>query len=232
MFAIFLHESMTTFYQIISSFPTVIYTVPLIVCIAYWLVAVLGMVDIEILDIDMDGDIDAADSAAAQSGIAGLLMRLGLTGVPLTVIVTLIAAIGWLSSYYTVYYLQPIIPDLLIFTVPFKLGTLFTTLIFSTLLTAQIIKPIRALVKKLDIDETKHIVGQTITVRSGTVDQTKGEGVMDDGGAGLILNIRSSGNDTFKKGDLVVAIEEINDQNLYRVISRSEFDKIENKFHT
>lgn len=228
MFAIFLHESMTTFYQIISSFPTVLFTIPLMVCIAYWVVAVLGMVDIEILDLDMDGDIDVHDSGAAQSGIAGLLMRLGLNGVPLTVIITLIISIGWITSYYTIYYLQNFIPNLFIFTLPFKLATLLGTLIFSTLLTAQIIKPLRRLMTKLDIDETKHIIGQTITVRSGSVDQTRGEGVMDDGGAGLILNIRSSGNDIFKKGDLVVAIEEIDDQSMYRVISKNEFEDIQN----
>ena len=75
MFAIFLHESMTPFHQTVTSFPTVVYTVLLIVCALYWVVAVAGIVDLEILDIDMDGDIDAADSDSVQEGIAGLLHR-------------------------------------------------------------------------------------------------------------------------------------------------------------
>ncbi len=224
MFAIFLHESMTTFYQIISSFPTFIYSVLLIVCIVYWVVAVLGLVELDILDMDMDGDIDLHDSTAAQEGIAGVLMRLGLNGVPLTIVITFISAIGWVISYYAIYLLSPFVPDIFVFMLPFKIATLFVSFFMAVFITAQVIKPLRSVFSRLNIDETKHIVGQTVVVRSGAVTQTKGEGTMEDGGAGLILNIRSNENEEFKKGDLVVVIEQISDQNLYRVVSKSEFD--------
>jgi len=62
MFAIFLHKSMDPFHQIVTSFPTVIYTFLLVVCAMYWIIAMLGMVDLEVLDMDMDGDIDLNDS--------------------------------------------------------------------------------------------------------------------------------------------------------------------------
>ena len=142
MFAIFFHESMTPFHQTVTSFPTVIYSVLVVVCILYWLIAVLGFVDLEILDLDMDGDIDSADSADAQSSIAGLLHKLGLNGVPLTVILTILTTIGWLSCYYTIYLGGYLIPEFWPIKLACNIAIFITATIFSTLLTAQVIKPI------------------------------------------------------------------------------------------
>ena len=38
--------------NLISSFPTVIYTVPLVVCLVFWLFGMLGLFDVDFLDID------------------------------------------------------------------------------------------------------------------------------------------------------------------------------------
>lgn len=224
MFAIFLHESMTTFYQIIFSFPTVIFTVPLFVCLIYWLIAIFGFVDIEILDIDMDGDIDSADSDAAQNGITGLLMKFGLNGVPLTIVLSLLSVIGWIVSYYIQYLGASYLPNLLIFSVALKIIALIISVFAAILITAQVIKPIRSIFKKLDATEVKHIIGQAMVVRSGEVTEKKGEALMEDGGADLLLNVRSSIGQSFVKGDIVVAIEHDELKNHYRVISKNEFD--------
>jgi hypothetical protein len=47
---------------------------------------------------------------------------------------------------------------------------------------------------------------------------------MNDGGAGLLLNVRASAGSEFYKGDEVVVIEQLNENNLYRVIAKSEFE--------
>ena len=225
MFAIFLHESMNTFHQIVTSFPTVIFTVLLILSLLYWIVAVLGMVDIDLLDMDYDGDIDAADSSAAQSGIAGLLLKFGLSGVPLTIIITFIALFGWLISYYSTYFLIPLVPTTL-FKFIASVGILLGTFYFATMMTAIVIRPIRKIFEKLEIDETKHVIGQTAIVRSSEVTSETGEAILNDGGAGLLLNVRANKDERFIKNDEVVIIEQLNDNNLYRVIAKSEFDGI------
>ncbi len=223
MFAIFFHESMNPFHQTVTSFPTVIYTVLLIICALYWVIAVLGLVDLEVLDIDMDGDIDAADSIEAQTGIAGVLFKLGLNGVPLTIVLTIIAIVGWILCYYSIYFGGALIPDFWPIELAYEL-VIFVVATFATImLTAQIIKPIRSLFNKLEADETKHILGQVVIVRSGVVNKDRGEALMNDGGAGLLLQIRATGDDEFVKGDEVVVIEQNKERNLFRVIAKSEF---------
>ena len=53
MFAILLTEGMDPFYQNIASFPTAFYTFFLAITVLYWLVAILGFVEIDILDFDL-----------------------------------------------------------------------------------------------------------------------------------------------------------------------------------
>ncbi len=223
MFAVFFHESMNPFHQTVTSFPTVIYTVLLIICALYWVIAVLGLVDLEVLDIDMDGDIDAADSIEAQTGIAGVLFKLGLNGVPLTIVLTIIAIVGWILCYYSIYFGAALIPDFWPIELAYELVILVVVTFATVMLTAQIIKPIRSLFSKLEADETKHILGQVVIVRSGVVNKYRGEALMNDGGAGLLLQIRATGDDEFVKGDEVVVIEQNKERNLFRVIAKSEF---------
>ncbi len=223
MFAIFFHESMNPFHQNVTSFPTVIYTVLLLICAMYWLIAMLGMVDLEVLDMDMDGDIDLSDSLEAQNGIAGVLFRLGLNGVPLTIVLTIIAILGWIICYYAIHFGGAFIPDFWPIELAAEVAVFIAVTFVTVMLTAQVIKPIRTLFKKLDVDETKHIIGQVVTVRSAVVDKDRGEAFMNDGGAGILLNVRATGNDEFAKGDEVVVIEENKETRIFRVIAKSEF---------
>lgn len=219
MFAIFLHESMNTFHQIATSLPTVFFTVIIIVTMIFWLFAVLGFLDLEMLD--FDSDIDLNDSIDTPTGFAGILLKFGLNGVPLTVVVSLIGVFGWLISYSLSFLAITIIPD--IFIVFIKPIIFIIAFYFGTMLTALTIKPLRKLFKAANAFDEKHIIGQTLIVRSGEVTSTRGEATFCEGGADLLLNIRSTQNEVFKKGDEVVPIEQLGDANLYRVISKREF---------
>lgn len=228
MFAIFLSEKMDVFYSIILSFPTIIFTCLVIFCLLFWLVAILGVIDISVLDlpeIDFGGDSDldlGMDSASAPSAAAGLVMKFGLNSVPLTVIISLISVFGWIISYYLVYFTYDYIPDgLLQYAAGF--GILLIAVYISTILTAQIIKPLRPLFKSMAQDVEKIVIGQTATVRTSRVDNNFGEATLEDGGAGLILKVRTMDDQEFKKGDKVVLIEHLKEQGIFRVVSEQEF---------
>ena len=93
----------------------------------------------------------------------------------------------------------------------------------AVLVTGQIIKPLRPLFQKAQTQTTKHILGQVAVVRTARVDKDFGEAELEDGGAGLILKVRATGDASFERGDRVVLLEHRPEENVYRVISEEEF---------
>ena len=215
---------MEAFIANIFSYPTVFFTIVLLVLAVYWLFAILGMVDIDVLDLDMDVDADIDVDLEGMTGLAGLLVTLGLTGVPVTVVVTLLALMAWLISYFAVHLLffwehaswisylagSALIPAAIAVSIP---------------LTAQLIKPLKPLFKKAYTPPPeKVLLGRACTVRSSRVDERFGEVTADLDGASLILRVRGEANKNIKRGDTVVLIEHRPDDNTYWVVPETEFN--------
>ncbi|WP_250656012.1 hypothetical protein [Alkalimarinus coralli] len=226
MFAILLSEKMDPFYQNIASFPTAFFTFFLVICLLYWLVAVLGFVDLDVLDFDIpdvDGELGVNQTdLSTPDMLAGLMLKLGLYGVPVTIIVSFIALFGWFICYFIVHFFFGLVPDGLLrylAGLPVLLGTLYV----AVMLTALVIKPIRPLFKKTSQNIVKEVLGQTAIVRTSKVNNSFGEVFLADGGAGLIFKARSTGDEVFNKGDRVVLLEYMEVENVYRVISEKEF---------
>lgn len=199
MFAILLSEGMNPFYQNISSFPTAIFTFILAICVLYWLFAVLGVVDIDVLDIDgLDADVDWGNDAATPNAMAGIMLKFGLNGVPVTIIISFLSLFGWLASYYSMHYLSFLIPKGL-FTYLFGLLVLIIAFWLAVLFTAMIVKLLSPFFNKIEQQTIKHILGQSAVVRTSKVTDSFGEAFLDDGGAGLILKVRSSKDKSFTK---------------------------------
>lgn len=218
MFALLGSEGMKPFYQIVASFPTIFFTILLIIVVVYWLLAILGAVEISVLDFDMDIDTDMSSTSA----ITGFMMRLGLHGVPATIIVSLIAIFGWLISYYIVYFFFGFFYETFlryVLGVPVLFGSLYA----AVMLTAFAIRPMRTFFQKTHQQTIKRVLGQVAIVRSAVVNNQTGEAMLADGGAGLILKVRTGGEAEFQRGDRVVLLEYIPEQFVYRVISEQEF---------
>lgn len=228
MFAIFLTPEMDRFYQIVCTFPTVIFSVVLLLCIFYWVLAVLGLVEIDALDFDIP-DIDGEgvslqnDALSNLNVMAGLLVKLGLNGVPFPVVLSFIALLGWAFSFLLVYFIYPLVPGAVLeFLVGFVI--LVFALYVSALTTARIIKPMRPIFKASNQQYQKQILGQTAVVRTGEVTPEFGEATLEDGGAGLIIKVRSFNNETFHRGDKVVLLEHNKVDNTYKVVSEQDFN--------
>jgi len=224
MFAILLSKGMDPFYQNIASFPTAAFTFVLAICVLYWLFAVLGVVDLDILDIDgLDADFDTGSEASVANVLAGVMLKFGLNGVPVTIIVSFLSLFGWLLSYYCVHYLSPYIPQGL-FHILFGLMVLIGAFWVAVMITAMIVKLLRPFFQKMEQQTIKRVLGQTAVVRTSKVNNSFGEAFLNDGGAGLILKVRSSDDKVFAKGDKVVLLEYLETDNVYRVISEQDFN--------
>lgn len=226
MIGIFLSNKMDPFYQIILSFPTVVFTVLLLFVVFYWALAVLGLVELDVLDFALPG-VEADPNALGESltnfnVMSGLMLKLGLNGVPVTIIASFIVLIGWLLSFTAVFFLFPLIAEgLLQFLAAIPL--LFAVLFAAAWISAWLIKPLRPLFRTQQQDVHTRVLGQTAVVRTGVVDTKFGEAVLEDGGAGLILKVRSFNEETFGRGERVVLLKYVAADNTFLVVSEAEF---------
>ena len=222
---------METFLTIIVGFPTVIYTVLLAVMGFYWLIAAFGLVDIDVLDLDLDTDIDIDTdvdfSPTNLEGIAGLLVTLGLTGVPLTIILTLITMTAWIATYFIAYLINGWFISSF---VSYLVGGAVILIAFgiSIPVTANVIKPLKPLFAKAYATENveRELLGRAVKVRSSKVDNKFGEAVFVDGGTNLILKVRCDEGRSFAKGDTARIIEFNEIDKTYLIVSTEEFGEV------
>lgn len=210
-----MQESFLVFITKISLYPTIIFTGLVMFVTLYWVVSLLGMADMDTVELGESGG-EVADLSSAGF-FTGLMLKFGLYGVPLIIILSLVSLIGWLLSYlYTSFLHQNFDSGILYYV--FGTGALIFVLVVSMWLTGMIISPIRKNIAKIPKRNSSNNVGKVAVVRTLSVTDKHGEAVLNDGGAGLILKIRSEINDnSLKQGDKVLLVEYLDETNTYRV---------------
>ncbi|MDQ6991922.1 MAG: hypothetical protein Q9M31_00470 [Mariprofundus sp.] len=208
----------------ISSFPTVIYTTSLVVVIGYWLLAITGTFDLDSFDVGVDIDVDT--DVNSLGGMAGLLTTLGLTGVPITIVISLLLLNAWISCYFLSLFV-PTFPQFILFIqITIHIVIAIVSFIVSILCTATMLRPLRGLFRKVhQLPKSVSLLGATCRIRSSRVDDLFGEAECQYEGASLIIKVRTTGNDTFSAGDRVVLIEHDEGNDFFKVISEEAFKK-------
>jgi hypothetical protein len=233
---------MDTFLDIATSFPTAVYSVLMIVVVAHWLLSALGILEIDTVDgllpDGFGGDAAHAAHGAHDAGAhghhmhghdghgeGGLLMKFGLHGVPVMVIVTIIAIVGWLFTYFVDLYLLRTL-SLGPFAVLADIAAVFGGLLLAIPVGRLVLTPMRRLLRRYEPVTQRPLLGRYAEVRSPEITQTHGTAWVEDGGAGLILQVRADTPGLFVRGDRVVLIEYLEEHNAYRVISGEEFERL------
>lgn len=207
---LFLHSAL--------AFPTVLFSFSLCLAILYWLIAALGILELDVLD----GDFGPDGEGLELEGLAGLLLRLGLGGVPVTLVLTLLVFFAWFASYFIELLLLRHLP-LGWLRYPLGLALAAVALLPAVPLTGALCRPLRRLFRKVEAPTTRSLLGQVAKVRSATVSPQFGEADLDDRGAGLILRIRADESAGFRRGDRVVLLEYLEGEHAYRVVGEDEF---------
>lgn len=205
---------MEAFFSNIFSFPTIVFTGLLGFMCIYWLFAIIGMVDIDVLDLDVDLDTDADFDL---EGFAGLMVTLGLSGVPLTVVITLLTLFAWSVSFLVVHFFF-FWGDSALLNALIGLVVIVGAVAVSIPITATFIKPLRPLFRALNSPSVKKVfVGRTCTVKSTRVDEHFGEANIAIDGADIIIRIRSKAEHGMKRGDKALIVERIEGSDAYWV---------------
>ena len=207
--------------EVASQFPTVIYSTLLGVVVVYWLIGMLGLVDLGLAgDVDIELDVDS-DVDVSIGGLTGFMLTFGLTGVPFTLVISIITLICWLISFYLQFYILTWLPDGWLY---YLMGSIVSFIIFilSLPITAVVIRPLKGMFKSVEATLSDHLVGNSATIVTGTVSESFGQARLFNNGAEMLLDVRCDSEHTLKKGDKVLLIEYLTEKYAYIVAPYSE----------
>jgi hypothetical protein len=164
------------FVEAVLSFPTVVFTPLLVVVIGYWLVVIAGGADPE---------------TEADGGDTGVLAFLGLGGVPLSVVVSLLVVLAWFGS---------LAGAELLTSVPAWL-VLAGALVAAWLLTRLAVLGLARVWPTGPGASRSDFLGLTCVIRTQTVTRTFGQAeVHAPDGSSAIVQVRTPGADELRAG--------------------------------
>lgn len=195
------------------------FTILLIVVAGYWIIGLLGLVDLDALDgvgegIDADGGVDLEGDAGDPGGfMTGVLRVVGASDAPLIFVISLFSIFLWALNLIGNHYFNPT-----------DSGTVSTIIIAivvvaSFILTRLLVRPLRPLMGMLkNVEKPVEIIGSSGVVKSATIDQGFGTIEVVATQRTLVLNARlSEGNDPLTKGSRILVVSKNTDEETYIV---------------
>jgi hypothetical protein len=185
-------------WQVLTSFPTAIPTVLLIILLVYWGLSLAGVFD---LGDNIDVDADHADLET----LASWLVALGLGGVPFSIVATLLVFFTWLPTALLHEYVLGWLPAGVLQWVGGAV-ILLAAAALSVWLSARVVKPLRALFVKHHAPENRSLVGRTCRIVTLSVDEKFGRAEVETGGASLNIRVWASSPNSLGKDALAVIV--------------------------
>jgi hypothetical protein len=205
------------------------FTILLGVIGAYWIIGLLGLVDMEALDgaggveadgIDLEGGDggDGGEDAGDGSGggfMNALLTIVGASDAPLIFVISLFSVFLWALNVGGNHYFNPDFDGgrATLLLIPVVIGAF--------VITRLLIVPLRPVMKLIRTPEVPvQIIGSSGVVRSSTLDSEFGEVEIESSERSLILRARISNDATaLKKGDPILVVSKEEDSDTYIVRS-------------
>lgn len=237
---------MDEFLRTALSFPTLPFTVAMGAVLVYWLFVIVGMVDLDAMDpggaldgVDgaLDGALDgaaegaaeaategaaegAADGDAGLGGLGGLLSALRLRYAPVTVVLSVIALLGWIGCFFGTRYVAPMLP----FGAGVWGGAIvgLAALALALPLTSLVTRPMAPLFRTNVARGNRSLVGSVVVVKTGKVDRGFGQAELHDGQAGLLLRVRCEDDAGLARGDRALIVDWDEERNVFEIEPLSE----------
>lgn len=189
-----------------------------LVCI-FWLLAVLGTVDMDSLDFDFDTDIDGdldTDATPGSAGfLAGMMKLVNATDVPLMMVLSLLTFFMWVISILSNSAFNPGHSGYI------AAGLLAGNFVVSCILVKAITQPLIPFFKafKKGENDDEPVVGQVGTVKSRVIDSKYGQvEIPRENGAPAIVNSRmADGHGPLTRGAQVLVFDRDKDRSLFIV---------------
>ena len=200
-------------WQLLSSFPSAIPTVLLAVLLIYWLLSMIGMVDLgDALEIDVDAGHAGTDTPQLHT-LAGYLVALGLGGVPLSVAASVLVFFTWLLTALLHQYVLVWVPTELLRTLC-GIAVLVFAAVLSLPIAARVLKPMRGLFVKHAARSNDSLVGLDCRIVTQKVDQGFGRAEVDSLGTSINIRVWAAVPNTLGKHSraIIVAYDVVTQQ--------------------
>lgn len=212
---------MSSFLTVITAFPTIIFTILLGVMLLYWSLVIFGLIEIEGIegvevDLEVESELDIDEGA-----FSSLAASLGLSGVPLSLVASLLILFSWLFCYFTAQHLIPLVPGSLLQTLAGVLA-IPLSLMLAVPVTVRLIRPIKGIFVVHPAVKKASFVGHRCEIKTLTVTDTFGQALLEDGGAGMILSVRAKSPNTLTKGDYAIIIDYNENDEFYQIIAEKK----------
>ncbi len=183
----------------------------LIFVLLYWGSVLLGVLDLQSFDLNLEAEVDI-DAAADVAWLNAALAFLNLGKVPLMFFLTFFALPYWVLSVglnHTLGSASNLLGYLLI--IPLALVSLFV----SKFLTWPFVKLFAAMEK--EGESTQQLIGQTCTILLPANNTQIGQASVKTKGSPVLLNVRTSQDAVVQKGQTAVVIDYLPETNLYLI---------------
>jgi len=226
---------MTEFITAAFAPPNVLFTVLLLVCGLYWIMVILGVLDVDLFHIDVfdggpdihadldlgadvhvDGDFHAeTDIDGVEPGIGHAILHFFYVGeLPTMLLVSIMVLSLWAFSMLGDFYLNPEHSGTM------AVAIAFGDLAVSTVVLRFVALPLRRLYILLnkDYNAPGDVVGRTCKVVTTHVTHEKiGQAEVPTKGAPILLNVLARDAREFKKGDEAVVVKKDGDKGIYLI---------------
>jgi hypothetical protein len=205
---------MENFLSIAFSFPTLIFTVLLIIVSGYWMLTIMGLFDIDLLDMEID--FDYGGEVGPVGGMSGVMIALGLVGIPITIILSFIILFAWLGTYLASLYVLSYFDAGLWFWAG-AFAAIIVSVVMAIPMTIAMTKPMRRFFNISYATKSNDLIGEICQVITSEVSDIFGEAELHKEGDHYIFQVRAKQGNLIKKGDDIVLIEYDHEQHLYHI---------------
>lgn len=176
--------------------PTVIFTILVGFVAVYWTAVIVAGLDLDMFDFDGAVDSDASSTFHA----------IGLRGIPVTVWTSIFILVTWVAMLLGSVFVAPLLGAFVgsfasagIVSIASMAAALFAT--------SLAVRPLRRMFVAPVGPKNPALVGKVCTVTTLRVDEGFGQAEIDDGGAGLLVQVRASEPNSLTRGSHALVFE-------------------------
>ncbi|QUI22157.1 hypothetical protein HZI73_07510 [Vallitalea pronyensis] len=190
----------------------VIPTVLLGLVLLYWIIAIIGALDFDFLDIDLDLD------GAEQGPFYGILAFLNVAELPFMLVFSLLVLIFWMLAMFMYY-------------IPVPVGGLLNGLLFipaigvSMMITKFVTMPLKGIFKYSNMQDERGngVIEELCTLTCNVNNGRLGQAKIKRDGASIVINVKSEfDGESFNKDEVAFVSRKDEEKNVYYIIKIKE----------